>query len=94
MGWKVAWSDRMVSMFTSVWLFGMIWWLVRRGLKRLPWWGFVLFLLPMAVDGSSHFVSDLAGIGMGFRDSNLWLAVLTHHTLNPAFYTGDAWGIL
>jgi hypothetical protein len=22
MGWKVAWSDRMVSMFTSLWLFG------------------------------------------------------------------------
>jgi uncharacterized membrane protein len=92
MGWKVAWSDRMVSMFTSIWLFGLIWWLLRRGLRRLPWWGFVLLLLPMAVDGASHFVSDLAGIGMGFHDSAVWLAVLTNHSLAPAFYAGDAWG--
>jgi len=63
MGWKIAWSDRMVSMYTSLWLFGLVWWLVRRRLKPLPWWGLVLFLLPMAVDGTSHFFSDLAGIG-------------------------------
>src|SRR4030042_6275451 len=51
MGWKVAWSDRMVSMFTSLWLLGLLWWPLRRRLPRLPWWGLVLFLLPMAVDG-------------------------------------------
>jgi hypothetical protein len=26
MGWKVAWSDRMVSMFTSLWIFGLSRW--------------------------------------------------------------------
>ena len=92
MGWKVAWSDRMVSMFTSLWLFGWLWWPLRRRLKALPWWGLVLFLLPMAVDGTSHLISDLAGIGQGFRDSNLWLAALTNHTFSPGFYAGDAWG--
>jgi len=92
MGWKVAWSDRMVSMFTSLWLFGLLWWPVRHKLKPLPWWGLGLFLLPMAVDGTSHFFSDLAGIGQGFRDGNLWLAVLTHHILPASFYSGDAWG--
>ncbi len=25
MGWKLAWSDRMVSMFTSIWIFGLLW---------------------------------------------------------------------
>lgn len=92
MGWKVAWSDRMVSMFTSLWLFGLLWWPLRHRLKSLPWWGLVLFLLPMAVDGTSHLISDLAGIGQGFRDSNLWLAALTNHALPAGFYAGDAWG--
>jgi uncharacterized membrane protein len=92
MGWKVAWSDRMVSMFTSTWLFGLLWWPILRRLKRLPWWGLVLFLLPMALDGASHSLSDLAGIGQGFRDSNAWLAALTNHAFPITFYAGDAWG--
>ena len=91
-GWKVAWSDRMVSMFTSLWLFGMLWRPLRRWLKPLPWWGLVLFLLPMAIDGASHFVSDLHGIGQGFRDSNTWLAILTNNAFPVGFYAGDAWG--
>ncbi len=91
-GWKVAWSDRMVSMFTSLWVFGIVWWLIRRKLKPLPWWGLLLFLLPMFLDGTSHLVSDLAGIGRGFRDTNLWLAVLTRYSLPNNFYAGDAWG--
>jgi uncharacterized membrane protein len=91
-GWKVAWSDRMVSMFTSLWLFGLLWWLLRRWLKPLPWWGLILFLLPVAVDGTSHLISDLFGIGQGFRDSNAWLATLTNYSLPPSFYVGDAWG--
>lgn len=92
LGWKVAWSDRMVSMFTSIWLFGLAWWPLRRWIKPLPWWGLVLFLLPMAVDGTSHLLSDLAGIGQGFRDSNAWLATLTGYALPAGFYAGDAWG--
>jgi uncharacterized membrane protein len=92
MGWKVAWSDRMVSMFASLWLFGVLWWPVRHKLKPLPWWGLVLFLLPMAVDGTSHFFSDLSGIGQGFRNGNVWLVVLTHYIFPVSFYSGDAWG--
>lgn len=92
MGWKLAWSDRMVAMFTSLWLFGLLWWPIRRKLGRLPLWGLVLFLLPMLMDGGSHFFSDLAGIGQGFRDTNSWLAIITQHAFNSAFYQGDAWG--
>lgn len=92
MGWKVAWSDRMVAMFASLWLFGLLWWPLRNRLKPLPWWGLVLFLLPMAIDGTSHFVSDLAGIGQGFRDSNAWLAAWTGNAFPASFYAGDAWG--
>ena len=92
MGWKVAWSDRMVSMYTSWLLFGLLYGLVRKWLRPLPLWGFALLLLPMAVDGTAHFVSDLAGVGQGFRDTNAWLAVLTHNALPSAFYAGDALG--
>ena len=46
----------------------------------------------MALDGSTHFISDLSGIGSGFRDSNLWLAALTNNTFSASFYAGDALG--
>lgn len=92
MGWKVAWSDRMVFMYTSILIFGGIWWLLRRKVKPLPWWGLILLLVPMAVDGTSHMISDFAGIGQGFRDSNLWLANLTNNAFSPSFYAGDALG--
>lgn len=92
MGWKVAWSDRMISMYTATWLFGLTWWPLRRRIKPLPWWGLVLFLLPMAVDGFTHFFSDLAGIGQGFRFTNAWLAALTNNVYPASFYLGDAWG--
>lgn len=92
MGWKVAWSDRMVSMYTTTWIFGLVWWPLRRRLKPLPLWSLVLFALPMAVDGTTHFLSDLGGIGLGFRDTNTWLAIITNHALPASFYAGDAWG--
>ena len=92
MGWKVAWSDRMVSLYTSIWVFGLLWWPLRRRIKSLPWLGLVLFVLPMAIDGTTHLLSDLAGIGHGFRDSNTWLVVLTQNRLPLSFYAGDAWG--
>ncbi len=37
-------------------------------------------------------VSDFAGIGNGFRDTNAWLAVLTNNTFPATFYAGDALG--
>jgi uncharacterized membrane protein len=92
LGWKVAWSDRMVWMYTSMWLFGMLWrpWLQK--IKPLPWWGLGFLLLPMAVDGTSHLISDLAGLGQGFRADNIWLAELTGYTFSASFYAGDALG--
>lgn len=91
MGWKVAWSDRMVSFYTTVWLMGFAWWPLRRKMKPLSWWGFALLLLPMVLDGATHTLSDFSGLGRGFRDSNDWLLTLTNSTL-PLAYTGDALG--
>jgi uncharacterized membrane protein len=92
MGWKVAWSDRMVSMYVSAFIFAPLWWIFRQRIGRLPWWGFALLLLPMAVDGTSHFISDLSGLGQGFRDQNLWLSELTRNAFSVSFYAGDALG--
>jgi uncharacterized membrane protein len=92
-GWKVAWSDRMVYMYTTILLWGLLFWLLRKRLKPLPWWGLALFLLPMAVDGFTHMISDFSvGIGLGFRDSNAWLAALTNNAFPATFYAGDAFG--
>ncbi len=92
MGWKVAWSDRMISFYTSIWLFTVVWVPLRHKAKPLSWWMFGLLLVPIVLDGGTHAVSDLAGIGDGFRDSNVWLAALTQHSLPAWFYAGDALG--
>lgn len=93
MGWKVAWSDRMVFMYTTILLWGALFWPLRKRLKPSPWWGLALLLLPMAIDGFSHMISDFTvGIGLGFRDSNAWLAVLTNNAFPANFYAGDALG--
>jgi len=92
MGWKVAWSDRMVSMYASVLFAAWIWYPFRKKLSNFPFWGFVLLLLPMGIDGFSHMISDFAGIGQGFRDTNHWLAELTNYQFSAGFYAGDALG--
>lgn len=92
MGWKIAWSDRMISLFGGIWLAALIWYPLRSYARSLPALFLALFLLPMILDGSSHFISDLTEIGLGFRDSNLWLANLTRFNFSPSFYAGDGLG--
>ena len=94
MGWKVAWSDRMVYMYGSILLFTAVFFLpLRKRLKSPTLPVFLLLLLPMALDGGSHFISDLVGgIGGGFRYANDWLAGLTGNAFPATFYIGDALG--
>jgi uncharacterized membrane protein len=92
LGWKVAWSDRMVSMFTSILFFAWAWWPLRKRIRPLPLWALALQLVPMAIDGGTHMLSDILGWGNGFRDTNAWLATLTHNSFPATFYTGDAIG--
>ena len=67
MGSKVAWSDRMISFYMSIWFFALVWRAFRRTGRPLPWWGFLILMLPIVLDGGTHAISDLAGIGQGFR---------------------------
>ena len=92
MGWKIAWSDRMISFYTSIWIFAVAWSPFRKKIKPLSLLGFALLLLPIALDGGTHMLSDFAGIGQGFRDTNQWLTYLTNNSLPVSFYAGDALG--
>jgi uncharacterized membrane protein len=92
MGWKVAWSDRMVSMYTSILLAGLLYALVRKRIKPISIGMFALWLLPMVIDGGTHALSDLEGIGHGFRDTNVWLQSLTNNSFPITFYQGDILG--
>jgi uncharacterized membrane protein len=53
-GWKVAFCQRDVSIYGSVALAGLVFGLVRRWRKswRMPLLGYLLFLVPMGVDGT------------------------------------------
>lgn len=94
LGWKVAWSDRMVYMYGGVWLAALLYGIRARFQKvrpiSIPL--FLLLLLPMVIDGATHFISDLDGLTSGFRYTNDWLATLTGHLLPDGFYHGDMLG--
>ncbi|MBU1878951.1 MAG: DUF2085 domain-containing protein, partial [Chloroflexi bacterium] len=96
LGYKVAWSDRMVSLYGGFLLGGLLFALLRHRLKppnrRTTGVIVGLMMVPMAVDGITHWISDLAGLGQGFRDNNAWLAVLTGHLFPTAFYVGNELG--
>jgi uncharacterized membrane protein len=70
LGYKVAWSDRMVSMYGGVFLGGLIFALLRRRLDSPKWHVFGMMIVPMIVDGVTHAISDFAGMGQGFRYDN------------------------
>jgi len=92
MGWKVAWCERTIWMYGSIWVCTLVYKPVRKRLPTLPMWVFALLILPIVIDGGTHFISDFAGIGNGFRDSNAWLAALTGNVLPATFYAGDSLG--
>ncbi len=94
MGWKVAWSDRMISMYGGIWLFGVIYALpfVRYRMKPLSVIGLIICCIPMGIDGITHVISDFAGFGQGFRYHNLWLAELTNYAFSESFYAGTVIG--
>lgn len=92
LGWKVAWSDRMTSMYAGLFAAMLAGRMLPRRVPPLPFWGLILLMLPLVVDGTTHFISDFARFGEGFRDTNLWLATLTAGRFTSDFYAGDAWG--
>jgi uncharacterized membrane protein len=96
LGWKMAWSDRMVSFYFMTPIFGIVYVLLNRqgvSIRPVSTKVLILLLLPMFFDGITHMMNDLVwGISAGgFRDSNGWLALLTANRF-PGFYSGDQLG--
>jgi uncharacterized membrane protein len=92
MGWKVAWCERTTWWYGSIWVSALAYRVLRGQLPTFTLRALVLWALPMALDGGTHFISDLTEFGNGFRDNNAWLAALTNHVFSSAFYVGDAFG--
>jgi uncharacterized membrane protein len=95
LGWKVAYSDRLMAWYGSFWIASLVYAVIRRRVRPLPFWGLILFSLPMFVDGATHLISDVQinnQFGAGFRDTNMWLAQLTNVALPAWFIAGDALG--
>jgi uncharacterized membrane protein len=68
-GWKVALCQRDVAIYATVLLTGLLYSLLRYRLRPLPFKIYVLFLIPIGVDGLTQLV--------GWRESNWWLRTLT-----------------
>jgi len=64
MGYKVAICERDIAIYGAVLLFGLFFGWFRRQIKPLSIWFYILFLIPMAVDGGTQL--------FGLRESN-WL---------------------
>jgi uncharacterized membrane protein len=69
MGFKVAYCERDLAIYTTVLLAGLLYALLRRRARPLPWAVFAVCLLPIAVDGFTQLV--------GLRESSWELRTLT-----------------
>ncbi|NJN82447.1 MAG: DUF2085 domain-containing protein [Caldilineaceae bacterium] len=68
-GYKVALCQRDIAIYGSVFLAGIAFAFLRRRIKPMSFKIYLLFLIPIAVDGLTQLV--------GLRESNWWLRSLT-----------------
>jgi uncharacterized membrane protein len=70
-GWKVAFCERDVAIYASIFLTGLAYALVRRRLGRwlMPFRYYLIFLVPMGLDGTLQL--------FGLYESNWWLRGIT-----------------
>ncbi|MEA3340645.1 MAG: DUF2085 domain-containing protein [Chloroflexota bacterium] len=59
MGYKVAFCQRDVAIYGAIFLAGLLYTLGRQRVRPLPWWGYLLGLLPMGMDGGYQLLSSL-----------------------------------
>ena len=69
LGYKMALCERDIATHGMMLLAGILFGLVRKHLKPLPWLVFLLFLVPMGIDGSLQFI--------GVHESTPLLRVIT-----------------
>ncbi|MGQ9502693.1 MAG: hypothetical protein ACUVSF_10035, partial [Anaerolineae bacterium] len=91
-GYKIAFDMRLTALHSALFVSSLLWVVLGRRLPRLSLIGYLLLSLPMTLDGGSHLLSEITGLG--FRDSNTWAMWLTGSYLSPSFYSGTTIGTL
>lgn len=79
LGYKVAFCQRDVAIYASIFLAGLVYGLIRDRVRPLPLKIYALFLIPIAVDGLTQMV--------GLRESNWLLRTIT----GAIFAVGSVW---
>jgi uncharacterized membrane protein len=94
LGWKVAWSDRLVTMYGSALIASWAYYMLRKreGFRPLSRRMMIFLVLPLLIDGTTHYLSDFDGLVTGFRWNNAWLATLTGNVFSESFYVGSGLG--
>lgn len=69
LGYKVAICQRDIAIYGAVLLAGLVYGTARRHIRQLPLWVYLLFLIPIAIDGLTQLV--------GIRESTWELRTLT-----------------
>lgn len=93
LGYQVAYCQRDTAIYTTIFLAGLLFGLLRRRLRPLPGWAFLLFSAPMALDGLTQTPRSLLP-SWPLREENAWAVFLTGGALPSWFYAGDAVGSL
>lgn len=94
LGWKVAWSDRLMTMYGSALIASWATYFLRKRENFRPLSRSIMLILvaPLILDGITHWLSDFDGLVTGFRWHNAWLATLTANIFSESFYVGDGIG--
>lgn len=94
LGYKIAWSDRLVNLFGGGLVTAYLYALLHRFGKapRLPLILMMLLVTPLIIDGTTHVMSEADGLADSWRYYNRWLVLPTGGALGGSFYIGDSIG--
>ncbi|MGQ9502418.1 MAG: DUF2085 domain-containing protein [Anaerolineae bacterium] len=82
LGQQICYCDRCLGIYTTLFGATVVFALVRRRIKPLPWLVYPIFVIPLALDGLTQM--------LGWRHSTFELRVLT----GSLFAIGSAWLVL
>ncbi len=78
-GHQLGMCERNFSIYTSMFLGSLLFTLTKKRLPGIPWWLWILLILPMAIDGTTQM--------FGLRESTWMLRVVT----GTLFGLGNVW---
>ena len=78
-GHQLGMCERNFTIYSSMFLGSLIFVLTKKRLPGIPWWVWILMILPMALDGTTQM--------FGLRESTWYLRVLT----GSLFGLGNVW---